>query len=158
MYDRSYDSEVDVFEFPVTIEDEVGVLSERFDDAVALSEQVALYRGLINILIHTDELGHKLDFLDRYLAHFQDRAWFGKVSDYGDWWRVRESVDMALLSGDGATHDLELRVDGNIDGLTLTVPDGWRYQFGLEGTRQNGQTLVLGPMTDSARLRFSTEP
>lgn len=158
MHDRSYDSEVSVYEFPVTIEDEVGVLGERFDEAVALSEQVARYQGLVNILIHTDELGHKLDFLDRYLAYFQDRAWFDTVSSYGDWWRARESVDMALVPADDATHELELSVDGSIDGLTLTIPEGWRYEFGVDGTRQSGRTLVLGPVTDSARLRFSTEP
>ena len=158
MYDRAYDAQVPVYEFPVTIEDEVGVLGERFEEAVALSEQVAHYQGLVNLLIHTDELGHKLDFLDRYLEHFRDRAWFDTVSGYGDWWRARESIQIDGHTVEDGDHRLRLTLDGAINGLTLTLPQGWSYQSGVEGSEQSGRTLVLGPLEDKAELRFRTRP
>ncbi|MBA3980111.1 MAG: hypothetical protein C0462_05850 [Alcanivorax sp.] len=156
MHDRGYTAAVPVFEFPVTIEDEAGILGERFDEAVALSESVAHYRGLVNILIHTDERGHKIDFLDRYLSHFRERAWFDTVSGYGNWWRARDAVQLSLKM-EGEQPRLTLYPDEALEGLTLILPPGWRYQSGLPGTRQSGQQLVLGPLTRTTTLRLNRE-
>ncbi|SEO65495.1 polysaccharide deacetylase family protein [Aquisalimonas asiatica] len=154
MHNRSYGAELPVYEFPVTIEDEVGVLGERFDDAVMLSEQVAQYQGLVNLLIHTDELGHKLDFVDRYMEQFGDRAWFDTVSGYGDWWRARESVQFELRSADPSRTTVALTVADPVEGLTLTLPGDWQYDAGVSGSRQSGRTLVLGPIEERAELQF----
>ena len=157
MHNRSYGSEVSVYEFPVTIEDEEGVLGERFDQAVVLSEQIAQNQGLVNLLIHTDELGHKYEFVDRYLTRFADQAWFGTVSGYGDWWRAREDVTLIHHALSPKSHRLSLSLDGAIDGLTLKLPAGWVYQHGVEESRQRGQTLVVGPIQQHADLYFNTE-
>ncbi len=154
MDNRSYTSEVDAFEFPVTIEDEIGLLGERFEEAVTLTEHIARYRGLVNILIHTDVLDHKLEFERRYIERFSDRAWFSTVSAFGAWWAARDSVRMAVTTDSDGTKRLTLAAQGTLDGLTLHVPAGWRYRAGLAGTQQQDTYVVAGEFSGEAELLF----
>ncbi len=156
MHDRAYRQELDVIEIPVTIEDEQGKLGDRLDKAIALSEKIARYRGLVNILIHTNELGHKLAFEKGYVAAFRGRAWFSTVRDYADWWRARNSVQLHAREYSG-TRTLDIVVDGEIQGLTLEVPASWRYEGGVEGTAQNGTDVVLGRIVNKASAEFRIE-
>ncbi|MBA4151197.1 MAG: hypothetical protein C0509_01435, partial [Acinetobacter sp.] len=155
MYDRTYASQVDAFEFPVTIEDEAGNILKRFDEAVQISNQIAEYQGLVNLMIHTDSLGDKLRFVERYIEHFKDQALFETVSGFGNWWSVRDSAVINTRKLSSGIKQLEITVDGSIDGLTLQTPPDWQYQSGLEGTLQpqSGQ-LIMGPFTNNATLVF----
>lgn len=155
MYDRTYASQVDAFEFPVTIEDEAGNILKRFDEAVQISNQIAQYQGLVNLMIHTDSLGDKLRFVERYIEHFKDQALFETVSGFGNWWSVRDSAVINTRKLSSGIKQLEITVDGSIDGLTLQTPPDWQYQSGLEGTLQpqSGQ-LIMGPFTNNATLVF----
>jgi peptidoglycan/xylan/chitin deacetylase (PgdA/CDA1 family) len=165
MFDSSYTSEVDAYEFPVTIEDEAGKLGDRFDAAVRLSNRIARYRGLVNIMIHTDVLDHKLEFERRYLEEFKDRAWFSTVQAYGAWWAARDSLQMTVSADSSSTRRLHLRISGSIDGLTLQIPTGWRYQAGVDGTTQptsygsppQAGQIVVGAFTDTAELLFTVD-
>ncbi len=158
MDDRGYGSEVDAWEFPVTIEDEEGRLGDRFDAAVALTEHIARYQGLVNILIHTDVLDHKLEFEQRYLELFGQRGWFSTLAAYGDWWSTRDSAVVAVAADAANSRRLKLTVTGTLDGLALQVQDGWHYQSGLDGTTQQDAHVVLGKFTDQTELLFAVDP
>lgn len=154
MHDRHYDTQVGVYEFPVTIEDEVGKLGDRLDQAVSLSNKIAQYHGLVTIMIHTDILSHKLEFLRQYLETFQDRAWFDTVRGFGDWWLARESIVTDVIQEAGGRYRLILEVNGSIDGLTLSIPPNWKYVSGLNGTLQEDSHVVLGEFQNRAELIF----
>ncbi|HDZ08345.1 polysaccharide deacetylase family protein [Pseudohongiella sp.] len=153
-HDRTYGSQVNAFEFPVTIEDEYGRVNDRFDEIVTVSNQVAQYQGLVNLMIHTDELGEKLTFVQRYLAHFKDQAWFDTVSGYGDWWAARNSALISVSTSAAGARQITVTVDHRIDGLTLRIPSGWQYRSGLDGTVQQGDRLILGSLENQTELLF----
>lgn len=147
MYDRAYSAPVDVFEFPVSIEDESGDLLERLDASLALTDAVAAYRGLVTLLVHTETQGDKLEFVRRYIAAVRERAWFGTVSGYGDWWRQRDSASLQWQDAAAPQPRLRISVDGTVDGLTLQLPTGWRALQMPPGSVQNGDWLSLGAFT-----------
>jgi len=155
MHDRNYSTEVNAWEFPVTIEDEDGKLGDRFDAAAALTEKIARYQGVVNILIHTDVLDHKLEFERRYLERFGQRGWFDTLENFGDWWTVRDSAITTITADSANTRRLTLTVQGTIAGLTLQVPTSWHYLSGLDGTAQQQVNVVLGKFTDKAELLFT---
>ncbi|MCK5822191.1 MAG: polysaccharide deacetylase family protein [Bacteroidales bacterium] len=97
MYDYMFDEELDVFEIPVTIEDELPPkMDKRVDDAIILTEKISRYGGVVNILIHTNILGHKYRFQEQYTDHYKDEAWFGTISQYGDWWQARTAIQIDI--------------------------------------------------------------
>lgn len=153
-HDRSYGSQVDAFEFPVTVEDEQGSLMERFGEIVDLSRQIAQYQGLVTLMIHTDSLGDKLQFVERYLTQFGDTAWFDTLSGYGQWWAAREAVVTEVSGAAGNSRRLRITAPQPITGLTLELPAGWQYQAGLAGSQQLGDRLVLAALDGSVELAF----
>lgn len=154
-YHRGYASQVNAFEFPVTVEDESGNLLQRFEEITALSKQIAQYHGLVTLMVHTDSLGDKLEFVSRYLDYFEDRAWFDTMSNYGSWWAARTSVVTDIMRSTHDTVQLQVSTEHPIDGLTLQIPERWHYERGLDGTSQSGTQLVLGEFEDSVTLHFS---
>ena len=158
MHDRGYDAQVAAFEFPLTIEDEEGRLGDRLDEAVALSNRIAQYNGLVTILIHTDTLGHKIEFQRQYLEIFRDRAWFDTVRGYGDWWSIRDTVVTDVVQESANRYRLIVQADGTLGGLTLKVPTSWQYLQGLDGTHQTDTGVVLGEFTRRAELVFQALP
>lgn len=96
MQGRGYDAELPVFELPVTIEDEQGRLGDRFEDAARVADSVARYGGLVNVLIHTDVLDHKLAFERQSIERFRARAHFDTVAGFGEWWARRDAVALLI--------------------------------------------------------------
>ncbi|WP_319245190.1 polysaccharide deacetylase family protein [uncultured Propionivibrio sp.] len=145
-YDRAGTAEVDVFEFPVGIEDEAAPrLLDRLPQAVALAGQLARYGGTLVVLIHPDITGHKLEFEKRFVAAVADRAWFGSMRAFGDFWAARDAVDVDIRMSDGLPQ-LHLHVDRAVPGLTLVLPSGHRAESVTpsSGTwRQDGTQLVI---------------
>ena len=154
-YGSSYDTEMDVFEIPITIEDESGRLGDRLDQSIALANKIGRNAGVVNVLIHTDVLDHKLAFEKSFVAEFKDRAWFGTVAEFGQWWTVRDSAVIAIDSVDQNEKRVQINVKGTIDGLSVRVPQSWTYSAGVEGTVQQDDVIVLGPFTDRAQLQFT---
>jgi len=157
MYDRGYAEPVAVFEFPVTIEDEQGRLGDRVDEAIALTRSIAAYRGLVNVLVHTDITDHKLEFVRDYIAAFRDTAWFGTVSGYGEWWAQRESVALQVAAPAADSRTLQLQVADSIAGLTLELPAGWQFSSGPAGTLQQGVLLSVGAFSGSTEISLRRE-
>lgn len=144
--DRAGNTEVDIFEFPVTIEDEATPrLLDRLPQAVALAGQLARYGGTLVVLIHPDITGHKLEFEKRFVATVADRAWFGSMRAFGDFWAARDAVDVDIRMTDGLPQ-LHLRSDRPVPGLTLVLPPGRRAETVTPSPgrwRQDGARLVI---------------
>lgn len=154
---RGYDSEIDIFEFPITIEDEYGRLGDRLDEAIELANRIGRHGGVVNILIHTDLLDHKLEFERGFITEFSNRAWFSTVRDFGNWWAVRDSAVISVESLDTDRRRVVLDVDGTIEGLGIRIPSNWTYISGLDGTMQRDDVLELGEFSSSAELDFNVE-
>lgn len=156
-YDRRSISETPIFEFPVTIEDEEKPpLGERVQAALDVARELARYGGLMNVLIHPDITGHKLQFERDFVTALKPVAWFGTVNDFASWWTARNevAVDVELSANFTA---VTLTASKPIDGLPLQVPIEWRLQTvepaSLKLTPSDAG-LVLDHLPARARIFF----
>lgn len=91
-----------VYEFPVTIEDELPpLMGDRIDAGNALIEQIARDRGVVVILTHPNITGHKLRFTEAVADRWRGRAWMGSVTDFGAWWAARDALQTDMVSVGG---------------------------------------------------------
>ena len=148
-YDRLSEAEVDIFEFPVTIEDEeLPPMGERIPQALILAKQIARYGGCVVVLIHPNILGHKLEFEKQFYEAAKDWAWFGSMREFGDWWSARNVLHLDVATNaDRMT--VVINAPRRISGMTLEVPVGW-ILLPQEGVRQDGRTIIL-EMVEGAR-------
>lgn len=156
-YDRGLVAETPIFEFPVTIEDEEKPpLGERVQAALDVARELARYGGLMNVLIHPDITGHKLQFERDFVTALKPVAWFGTVNEFASWWAARNevAVDVELSANFAA---VTLAAPQPLNGLPLNIPVGWQLQSttpeGLK-TAQSGTTLVIEQLPARARLIF----
>ncbi|MBT8488389.1 MAG: hypothetical protein HKN72_07835 [Gemmatimonadetes bacterium] len=123
---RGTEAAVPVFEFPVTIEDErEPALASRFDEAVALADQLGRYGGLFVVLIHTDETEAKLDFERKLVEALEADAWFGTLQEFGSFWAARDQVEVDVRAAGGGI-EVVLNAPQPIEGLTLRLPKGFQ--------------------------------
>ncbi len=120
-------SELPVFEFPVTIEDEINPpLGDRLPQAINLARQISRYGGLCMVLIHTDILEHKLDFERGFIEAVKPFSWFGTLNDYGAWWSARNEV-LVDAKWQGERLEVRLFAPKPIAGLTLEISPDLRF-------------------------------
>jgi len=145
-YDRLTSTEVDVFEFPVTIEDEeLPKLGDRLSQALEVARHISRYGGLCVILIHPNILDHKLAFEKRIVESLRPYGWFGSIGEFGRWWAARNQVGLEVVPADGRLR-VELIIPQRLAGLTLEIPAGWRLDPGwplLTGIEQRGSLVTL---------------
>ena len=156
-FNRDYSSQTDIFEFPVTIEDEIYRLGSRINEAIAVAENIGRHGGLVNLLIHTDVLDHKLEFEKQFIERFKDEAWFTTVRDFGDWWSVRDTASLAVEDSGAGERKITINIEGSIDGLTLEVPASWRLEAGPVGSEQQATRVIIGEFSELAELTFQGE-
>lgn len=146
-YDRLTDSEVEIFEFPVTIEDEaLPKMGDRLPQALEVAKRISRYGGSVVVLIHPNVLDHKLAFEKGFVEGVRPYAWFGSVGEFGPWWAARNRVEVDVVR-DAAAMRVTLNVPVSLAGLTLEVPAGWevaRSGNPLRGVAQHG-TMVTFP-------------
>lgn len=124
--DRDNISETDVFEFPVTIEDEAEPpLVERLPEALALAEKIGRQGGAFVVLIHPDTLGQKLAFERALVEALKPTSWFGALEDYGAWWAARDQIAIEVAEEAGGPI-VRLSAPLAIEGLPLETPTGWQ--------------------------------
>lgn len=157
MHSRGYEVELDLFEFPVTIEDEQWELQDSMPEVRELLGAIGRHGGLANVLIHTDTVEGKLDFQNALIDEYRHQAHFSTLSDFADWWQARDSVTIDSTEKQGTGRLLRLTTESALQGLTLKLPAAWRYEGGVIGSEQQGGQLVLGPFSGSAELRFSVQ-
>jgi len=126
-YDRDIDSEVDVFEFPITVEDELPPrMGDRLPRAIELAEKISRYGGIYVVLIHPDVLDHKFRFEQGLIAAVRDYSWFGSIAGFGDWWSARDQIELDV-STSADKYQVSLAIPEPIRGLTLELPDNLEY-------------------------------
>ncbi|MBU0587991.1 MAG: hypothetical protein KJ852_10375 [Gammaproteobacteria bacterium] len=152
-YNRNVKSELEVFEFPVTVEDEASPkLGDRLGSAIALSKKISRYGGMFMVLIHTDVLDHKFEFERGFVEAVRPYSWFGSLREFGDWWSARNKVECDL-EDNGRT--ISLMLPSTITGLTVSIPAGLQLASvtpaGLAAT-QVGKHIVLGSAKGPVKL------
>jgi len=158
-YDRSTDSEVELFEFPVTIEDEeLPKLGDRVMEALDVARRISRYGGSVVVLIHPDMLGHKLAFEQRFVDGVRTSAWFGSVGEFGRWWAARNRVQLDVAQNE-AVFTVAIAASERVEGLTLDVPAGWTLNpagSSLTGIEQRGTAVILPELQGLHRLVFAS--
>jgi hypothetical protein len=157
-YDRLGKAETNVFEFPVTVEDEeLPKLGERVPAALELARQISHYGGSFVVLIHPNILDHKLEFEKRFVEAVKSFAWFGSISQFGRWWSARNDVALDV-SREEDSYVVTVQVTSPVDGLTIQVPHGWALDernASPASAEQVGQTVMLRDAHGAIMLRFS---
>lgn len=157
MVHRGEEMEANIFEFPVTIEDEAPPeMGTRVPQAVDLAKNIARYGGSVVVLIHPNILGHKLEFEKKFVAAVRDFSWFASVGQFGDWWAARNKVE-ADVAVNGQRRIVSLEIPTPLAGLTLRVPESWTLNKDRHHTvvaSQGAGFVVLQEAKGSVKLVF----
>ncbi|HEX2522508.1 MAG TPA: hypothetical protein VHP35_10320 [Terriglobia bacterium] len=145
-YSRAQLTEVEIFEFPVTIEDEaLPPLGERLPQAIDLARKLSRYGGSCVVLIHTNTLGQKFGFERDFTNAVRDFSWFGTLSEFGQWWAARNKVGVDVERG-AELWTVHLDIPEPLVGLTLQVPSSFQFQVSnpadLGVTQKQASVLV----------------
>lgn len=156
-YDRLTDSEVELFEFPVTIEDEeLPKMGDRLPEALEVARRISRYGGSVVVLIHPNILDHKLSFEKGFVQGVQPYAWFGSVGEFGRWWAARNRVQLDVVPGPKAL-TVRLTAPDAVSGLALDVPAGWKLDpsgSSVKGIEQRGAVVTLPQLKGAQTLAF----
>ena len=157
-YDRLTDSEVELFEFPVTIEDEeLPKMGDRLPEALEVARQISRYGGSMVVLIHPNILDHKLAFEKGFVEGVRPYAWFGSVQGFGRWWAARNQVKLDVAQ-DAKRLTVTIASFELVNGLTLEIPSGWRLSStgsSLQGIQQRSTSVILPEWQGTKKLVFS---
>jgi len=149
---------MDLFELPITVEDEeLPKLGDRVPQAVELAQRIGRYGGCFVVLIHPNILDHKLEFEKRFVEGVKPLAWFGSISQFGEWWAARNEVALDIAE-EGERYQLTLHVSKPLSGLTLEVPQEWTFDTrgaAPISVEQIGQKVILHEVRGTSTLRFS---
>jgi hypothetical protein len=124
---RDTRSEANVYEFPLTVEDEMPPkMLQRLPEALDLARKISHYGGSFVILIHPDVLAEKLEFERHFIPAVKEFSWFGSLQDFGGWWSARDQIGVDVTAS-GDERIVLLTVPERISGLALQVPRGFRF-------------------------------
>ena len=156
-YNRDINSEVDIYKFPITVEDELQPeLGGRLDEAITLAHKIRRSGGIFAVLIHPNILGHKLEFQSGFVKAMKPYAWFGSLSQFGKWWSVRDQLSMDV-DNTGKNKRLIIDVPDAVNGLVVNIPESWRLLTtipeSLELT-QKGSAVIMGNIQGKVELVF----
>jgi hypothetical protein len=156
-HSRSSRAEVPVWEFPVTIEDELDPpMLKRLPKAIALARKLARYGGSFVVLIHPDIAGQKLEFERGLIEALAGDAWFGTLADFGKWWVARDAVELDWV-GEGASARLRVRAPEALRGLAIDLPRGMKLAGHTPAdvrVSQAGERLVIAQMAGELLLEL----
>ena len=156
-YDRRYQTQTGIYEFPIAIEDEIPPRMDlRVDAALALADQLKGYGGTFVILLHPDVLDYKYAFLEQIIPALKPDAWFGTLAQFGDWWRARDQLEVDVIEVEGQ-RQLQLYAPIPVQGVTLRLPSHWQLGSGApDDMRLESSVLHLPEVT--GELRIPVEP
>lgn len=145
-YGRETTAQSTIYEFPVTIEDEAKPrLGDRLPQALELADHLASYGGLLVVLIHPDILDHKFEFEKKFVEAQRQRAWFGSIREFGEFWAARDRVAVDVEQ-QGTQVRVNLNAPQQMAGLTLRLPSGFHVASteprDLAFTQTTGQVVV----------------
>jgi hypothetical protein len=158
-YGRETDAELNIFEFPVTVEDEeLPKMGERLPEALELAQRIRRYGGCFVILIHPNVLDHKLEFEKRFVDAVKAFAWFGSLTEFGQWWSARNTVTVDVYTH-GQKHTVVVGAPQKMTGLTLEVPADWtlrKVEPKALNAEQAGRSVVIREAAAVMKLFFQT--
>jgi len=158
-YGRETTAQTAIYEFPITIEDEhMPRLGDRLPQALAVADRLSRYGGLYVVLIHPNVLDHKLDFQKRLVAALKDRAWFGSLRDFGNWWTARDQMTWHV-ERNGSRRTLLLVAPQPVNDLPLQLPRHYRLIKTTPETatsQASNQTLLVKQVAGRLLLEFET--
>ena len=141
-YSRAPEAETDVFDFPVTIEDEgLPPLLERLPAALALARRLARYGGTFVVLLHPNVVEPKLGFERTLVDSLRPVAWFGTVGEFGRFWAARAAARLDIGS-DGTQRVATLVLPEAVAGLVLQVPGTWALTGAQPASARATQTAA----------------
>lgn len=157
-YGRANRAETGIFEFPITIEDELQrPMTSRIDAAGTILDKLGKYGGTCVVLIHPDVFDDKMAFLKAFVADAKNRnAWFGTLGGLGKWWSARDKVTMDIKRA-GSRIELEMHFEEAISGLPVQVPLGWKLAGpggDDSGLQQAGEQVMVSHGAGTLRLTF----
>jgi hypothetical protein len=120
-FNREYDQQLEVFEFPLTDDDELPPydVRQRIGSADLLANRISRYGGCYIGQVHPTENGWKAE--ESFFRKWKDRAWFGSIGDFGLWWTARNYVTMDVKR-EGGTRVVYLNVPKRMEGLAVMLP------------------------------------
>ncbi|MFM2207497.1 MAG: hypothetical protein RL213_1472 [Bacteroidota bacterium] len=120
-FNREYDQQLEVFEFPLTDDDELPPYDVQMRTASAdlLANRISRYGGCYIGQVHATENGWKVE--ESFFRKWKDRAWFGSMGDFGLWWTARNYVTMDVKR-EGGTRVVYLNVPKRMEGLAVMLP------------------------------------
>ncbi len=142
-FGRGFEAESQIFEFPVTIEDEkLPKMGDRLDEAIVIANILKKYGGIYVVLNHPDILGHKFEFEKGLVAHLKPFAWIGSMPEFGAWWAARDDVQVDVTSK-GQQKTLRVKALSPIKGLSLSLPPGYVPLLADENVKMiNGKLMI----------------
>ncbi len=154
-YGRGYDGLTNIYEFPITVEDEIlPPMYERIEDAKLLARKIANIGGLMVVLIHTDAVDDRLLFQKEFVDEVKPYAWMGSIRQFGDWWAARDKVEVDVKTkGDEVI--ITLRAPDAINGLTLELDDNYtivQSSIPQESLTINGKNLLIEGLSGSQSI------
>lgn len=159
-YDRLTGSEVEVFEFPVTIEDEaLPKMGNRLPQALEVAKRISRYGGSVVVLIHPNILDHKLAFEKGFVEGVRPYAWFGSVGEFGRWWAARNQVEVDVTQ-EATTLHVTMTVPQPVAGLSIEVPEGWTLAptgSSPKGAVQRGTSVIFPELQGTQGIRLINE-
>lgn len=161
-HSRGPNGETAVYEFPITIEDELEPpMGGRLPQALQIAEQIGRYGGLFVVLTHPNVLDHKLAFTQGLVEQLKPTAWYGTVARFGHWWAARDQVTVdvadATVAGQPAKV-VQLQAPQPLTGLALDVPERWQLLDAQPASARPlrvGRQWVLPAVSGEVVLRFS---
>ncbi|HEV7388371.1 MAG TPA: polysaccharide deacetylase family protein [Gemmatimonadaceae bacterium] len=156
-YNREGEAETDIYEFPVTIEDEEAPkMDKRFANGLALARKIGSYGGLFVVLIHPNVTAEKFAYERDLADSLKNEAWFGSVDQFGPWWAMRDQIKVDVTAGDSSSATVTLDPKWPTKGVAIEVPDQWRLVTdpGIPA-RQDGRRVVVAVLAGRTELRFT---
>jgi peptidoglycan/xylan/chitin deacetylase (PgdA/CDA1 family) len=156
-YGRSTEGESDIYEFPVTVEDEEEPsMDKRFDRGLALARKIARYGGLFVLLIHPNRTAEKFAYERDLADSLKADAWFGSVDQFGAWWAARDHVSIDAAAVDDSTTSVTVDPQTPLQSLAIEVPNGWTLvnEPGVRAT-QKGRFVVVKAVPSRTMLTFT---
>ncbi len=160
-YGRGFRSETDIFDFPVTIEDErpdSPIVTNRVADALTTAEQISHNGGIFVMLVHPNFLGEKLSFMRAFIEQSKHKYMYTSVAEFGDWWARRDLVDVDSQLHGGILQ-VTLVAPRPLSGLTLELPKGMilsakSQDVETSGVSDDSKLVVSGEFSGELKLYF----
>jgi peptidoglycan/xylan/chitin deacetylase (PgdA/CDA1 family) len=155
---RENRAETPIFEFPITIEDELQrPMTSRLPAAITILQRLKAYGGMCVVLIHPNVFDDKLEFEEALLPEAKKMgAWQGTLNEFGTWWAARDTVGIDVKRDNGRIV-VDATAAAPFDRLAFEVPAAWtldKSAAGNAGVHQSGNRIVMDRPAQALHLVF----